>query len=285
MNNFRYFRSRAIQRVPSRRGRAVGAVAVVAAAVVLSGCTDILALRRQPDRTSRSGQIESSARDKSVVVHAEGGTASRDWVPEMAADRAQDHPTTVVIAFAGNIATCVDLRVADEEARRPRSPTTTLHSEPSAKLSQPSGSSLSARSRHRTGLMVSLRREPPVECHVPAGRQGNRCDLRTLGRLGPDPWSRVRGVPPSLPVPGTGHREMRSRPGTKIRRGPSDARGSTLVRLGADFRRCQAVMDESSASRQSHSLRTDNDRIEIPGRPGTRTKITLALAVATESPA
>jgi hypothetical protein len=107
MNHFRYFRSRAIQRLPSRRGRVVGAVAVVAAAVVLSGCTDILVYGDSLTNES-SGQIESSARDKSVVVHAEGGTALCDWVPEMAADRARDHPTTVVIAFAGNIATCVD---------------------------------------------------------------------------------------------------------------------------------------------------------------------------------
>ena len=41
------------------------------------------------------------------MVHATGGTALCDWVPQMAADRAKDHPNTVVIAFAGNVATCV----------------------------------------------------------------------------------------------------------------------------------------------------------------------------------
>jgi hypothetical protein len=106
MNHFRYFRSRAIQRLPSRRGRAVGAVAVVAAAVVLVGCKDII-IYGDSLAVQSASQALSSAPDKSVVVHAKGGTALCDWVPEMAADRANDMPSTVVIAFAGNIATCV----------------------------------------------------------------------------------------------------------------------------------------------------------------------------------
>jgi len=44
---------------------------------------------------------------KLVGVRAKSGTALCDWVPTMAADRKTYTPTTVVIAFAGNIITCV----------------------------------------------------------------------------------------------------------------------------------------------------------------------------------
>ena len=43
----------------------------------------------------------------SVAVRAKGGTALCDWVPGMAADRKAYTPKTVVIALAGNVATCV----------------------------------------------------------------------------------------------------------------------------------------------------------------------------------
>ena len=45
--------------------------------------------------------------ERSVAVRAKGGTALCDWVPRMAADRKNYSPKTVVIAFAGNTATCV----------------------------------------------------------------------------------------------------------------------------------------------------------------------------------
>ena len=44
---------------------------------------------------------------KLVGVRAMGGTALCDWVPAMASDRKLYHPHTVVIAFVGNVATCV----------------------------------------------------------------------------------------------------------------------------------------------------------------------------------
>ena len=44
---------------------------------------------------------------KLVGVRAKGATALCDWVPKMAADRKTYTPTTVVIAFAGNVSGCV----------------------------------------------------------------------------------------------------------------------------------------------------------------------------------
>ncbi len=54
-----------------------------------------------------SAQIQPNAGGKAVVTHAAFGTALCDWVPQMAADRAREHPKTVVVAFAGNVNTCV----------------------------------------------------------------------------------------------------------------------------------------------------------------------------------
>ncbi|MGZ4619199.1 MAG: SGNH/GDSL hydrolase family protein [Frankiaceae bacterium] len=47
------------------------------------------------------------ASGESVAVRARVGTALCDWAPGMAADRKDYKPKTVVIAFAGNAATCV----------------------------------------------------------------------------------------------------------------------------------------------------------------------------------
>lgn len=47
------------------------------------------------------------AKGKTVAVRAWGGTALCDWVPRMPADSRDYHPKTVVIALAGNVATCV----------------------------------------------------------------------------------------------------------------------------------------------------------------------------------
>jgi DNA-binding transcriptional LysR family regulator len=93
---------------PTSRGRRPVALAVCAAAAViaLAGCTDIVVYGDSLTAQS-SAQIQTNAGGKSVVVRAGPGTALCDWVPQMAADRATEHPKTVVIAFAGNVGTCV----------------------------------------------------------------------------------------------------------------------------------------------------------------------------------
>ncbi|MGZ4618638.1 MAG: SGNH/GDSL hydrolase family protein [Frankiaceae bacterium] len=77
-----------------------------AAVIALAGCTDIVVYGDSLTVQS-TNQIQSNAGGKAVVVHANSGTALCDWVPQMAADRAREHPKTVVIAFAGNVNTCV----------------------------------------------------------------------------------------------------------------------------------------------------------------------------------
>jgi hypothetical protein len=42
-----------------------------------------------------------------VIFRARGGTAMCDWVARARADRVLHHPSSVVLAFTGNIATCV----------------------------------------------------------------------------------------------------------------------------------------------------------------------------------
>ena len=130
---------------PPRRGpeeQSPWASWATAAVIALAGCTDIVVYGDSLTVQS-TNQIQSNAGGKAVVVHANSGTALCDWVPQMAADRAGEHPKTVVIAFAGERQlSCVADAWAKGGPAAALANFTKLRSEPSGKPTRQNGSLL-----------------------------------------------------------------------------------------------------------------------------------------------